>query len=171
MAAATKRIGCMKRRSVSVTGATGFLGWHIAEACRDAGYRVLFEPRSRVLHRVSASYGTPGRRLLEQQSRNEERVFWRNLPGRVLARALPRHLAVLAAKAWRRWREGALAPFLCGRLRVLGEVAALLRHRRALRPLGGALDVRAWHVEDRYWQRSSFDIVTSAAAQGANDRV
>lgn len=116
-----------------------------------AGYRAVYEPRARVLHRVAASHGRPRRRLLEQQSCNEERVFWRNLPGRALARALPRHLAVVAAKAWRRWREGALAPFLCGRLRLLAEVPALLRHRRELRTLGPAADVRDWEVEDRYW--------------------
>src|SRR5439155_13214777 len=68
-----------------------------------AGYRAVFEPAARVLHRVSASYGPPRRKLVEQQSCNEERVFWRNLPGRALVRALSRQLAVLAAKAWRRW--------------------------------------------------------------------
>ena len=96
-----------------------------------AGWRVVYEPASRVWHRVSASYGRPSASLLEQQARNEERVFWRNLPGRALLRALPLHLAVLAAKAWRRWREGRLLPFLRGKLGVLGEVAELLRHRRA----------------------------------------
>jgi GT2 family glycosyltransferase len=116
-----------------------------------AGYRAVFEPASRVLHRVSASYGRPRRRLLERQSCNEERVFWRNLPGRALLRALPRHLAVLAAKAWRRWQEGALAPFLCGRLRLLGEIPSLLRHRRELGRLGEAADVARWQVERRYW--------------------
>ena len=30
----------MKRRSVSITGATGFLGFHLAESFRDAGWRV-----------------------------------------------------------------------------------------------------------------------------------
>jgi GT2 family glycosyltransferase len=116
-----------------------------------AGYRAVFEPGARVLHRGSASHGRPRRRLLEQQSRNEERVFWRNLPGRALLRALPRHLAVLAAKAWRRWREGTLAPFLCGRLRLLGEIPSLLRHRRALGRLGEAAEVERWQVEPRYW--------------------
>jgi GT2 family glycosyltransferase len=116
-----------------------------------AGYQVCFEPASRVLHRVSASYGRPWRRLLEQQARNEERVFWRNLSGRDLVRALPRHLAVLAAKAWRRWQEGSLAPFLCGRLRVLGEVFALARHRRHLRELGPAADAARWGVELSFW--------------------
>ena len=84
-----------------------------------AGWQVRYEPASRVFHRGGSSYGRAQRRLLEQQSRNEERVFWRNLPGPALRRALPRHLGVLAAKAWRRWHEGGLAPFLCGRLRDL----------------------------------------------------
>jgi GT2 family glycosyltransferase len=118
-----------------------------------AGYQVLFEPASRVLHHVSASYGRrPRRRLLEQQSHNEERVFWRNLPGRVLGRALPHHVAVLAGKAHRRWQEGSLIPFLCGRLRVLTEVSALIRHRRWLRNLGPAGAPGEWQVEPRFWQ-------------------
>jgi GT2 family glycosyltransferase len=118
-----------------------------------AGFIAVFEPQSRVLHQVSASHGRPGRRLLEQQSCNEERVFWRNLAGRHLAAALPRHLAVLAAKAWRRWREGRLAPFVCGRLRLLGELPALLRHRRQLAELGPQSNVRPWQLERRFWGR------------------
>jgi GT2 family glycosyltransferase len=119
-----------------------------------AGYEVRFEPASRVLHHVSASHGRPSRLLLEQQSRNEERVFWRNLPRRVLARALLSHLAVLAAKAWRRWQEGNLLPFLCGRLRVLGDLPAILRHRCRLRALGPVADVGRWEVDDHFWADS-----------------
>ena len=74
-----------------------------------------FEPASVVWHRVSASYGQrPSRRVLELQSRNEERVFWRNVGWR----HLPRHAAVLVGKAVRRWREGTLTPWLTGRLRA-----------------------------------------------------
>ena len=116
-----------------------------------AGYQTQFEPESRVWHRVSASYGRPRRRLLEQQSHNEERVFWRNLPGRALVRSLPLHLAVLLAKGWRRWQEGALAPFVCGRLRLLAELPALVRHRRWLQQLGPARDLASWQVEEHFW--------------------
>jgi GT2 family glycosyltransferase len=118
-----------------------------------AGGEIVFEPASRVRHRVSASYGRPRRRLLEQQSRNEELVFWRNLPAHELARALPLHLAVLAAKAWRRWDEGRLLPFLTGRLSVLAGVPGIVRHRRRLRELGGDDDLLRWGVEPRYWGR------------------
>ncbi|MFO0929721.1 MAG: glycosyltransferase family 2 protein [Gemmataceae bacterium] len=105
-----------------------------------AGYTVRFEPASRIYHRVSSSYGRPSARLLRLQSRNEELVFWRNLPAGDLVRALPFHLAVLLGKAVRRMREGGLLPWLAGRLEVLGWVGAICRHRRrhlqAHRPVG-----------------------------------
>jgi GT2 family glycosyltransferase len=103
----------------------------VALRLRRTGGVIVFEPAARVLHHVSASHGWPQGALLEQQSRNEERVFWRNVPAASLPFAVPLHLGVLAAKAWRRWREGTLAPFLRGRLAVAGEVRDLLRHRRA----------------------------------------
>ena len=116
-----------------------------------AGGDIVFEPASRVRHRVSASYGRPRRRLLEQQSRNEELVFWRNLPASELARALPWHLAVLAAKAWRRCEEGNLLPFLAGRLGALAEWPEVIRQRRRLRELGGNGDTARWGVERVFW--------------------
>jgi GT2 family glycosyltransferase len=117
-----------------------------------AGYRVRFEPAACVLHHVSASYGGPPGRpspaLLERQSRNEELVFWRNLPSASLARAVPLHLAVLLAKAWRRWRHGELLPFLRGRLQVLRHLRELRQHRRWLRRLGKpVLRLEDWQVD------------------------
>ncbi len=103
-------------------------------ACRlqRGGWGTVFEPTARVLHHIGASHGNPSRCLMEQQSRNEERVFWRNLERGAFRRALPRHAVVLAAKAWRRWHEGTLTPWLMGRLRLLRELANLRRHRRLL---------------------------------------
>jgi GT2 family glycosyltransferase len=114
-----------------------------------AGYDLRFEPASRVWHHGAASHGPPRRRLLEQQSRNEELVFWRNLPARTLLRALPQHLAVVTAKAARRWREGTLRPFLTGRLRVLAELPELVRHRCSLP--APARGVQHWIVEQHFW--------------------
>jgi GT2 family glycosyltransferase len=112
-----------------------------------AGYHIVFEPASRVIHQGAGSYGKPSRRLLQQSSYNEERVFWRNLPASVLPGALARHGAVLAAKAWRRWEEGDLVPFLFGRLGLLKEIPGLIRHRRFLQRYFPARDFSEWEVE------------------------
>jgi GT2 family glycosyltransferase len=121
----------------------------LAFRLHQSGGRVVYEPGSRVLHRVGSSYGRrPGWRLLEQQARNEELVFWRNLPRADLRRALPLHLAVLAAKACRRLRDGGMLPWALGRLRVLGELGELRRHRRRLTAAGPAA---GWGVEWRFW--------------------
>jgi GT2 family glycosyltransferase len=98
------------------------LAWRI----RRAGFRAVYEPRSVVWHRVGSSYRRR-RALLERQSQNEERVFWRNVPD--VWRMLPRHAAVLAGKALRRVREGTLIPWAVGRLRAFAEVPQFLRSR------------------------------------------
>jgi GT2 family glycosyltransferase len=85
------------------------------------GFRIVHEPASVVWHRVSSSYGKrPSRRILEQQSCNEERVFWRNMHGAERLRYLPRHAAILTAKAVKRMEEGTLLPWLMGRIRAAG---------------------------------------------------
>ncbi len=87
---------------------------------RRLGFEVIYDPQSLVWHRVSSSYGRrPSRRVLEQQSCNEERVFWRNVRGQERVRWLPRHVAVLGAKAMKRWQEGAFLPWLLGRVRAV----------------------------------------------------
>lgn len=79
------------------------------------GGEIRFEPASVVWHRVSSSYGRrPGRKTVERQSCNEERVFWRNIGWR----GLPRHAAVVAAKAVRRWDDGTFIPWATGRVRA-----------------------------------------------------
>jgi GT2 family glycosyltransferase len=98
-----------------------------------AGYQAVFEPTSQVLHHVGASHGRPRGRFLEQQSRNEERVFWRNVPTPLLLGLGPVHLALLIAKAWRRWREGNLQSFLRGRLALLSELDQIRLHRKTIR--------------------------------------
>jgi GT2 family glycosyltransferase len=105
------------------------LAWRI----RRAGHRAVYEPRSVVWHRVGSSY-RKRRGLIERQSQNEERVFWRNVPD--VWRRLPRHAAVLMGKALRRVREGTLVPWAVGRLRAFVEVPGIVHGRclGALRP-------------------------------------
>ena len=108
-----------------------------------AGFRTMYEPASRVLHHISASYGKIGRRLIERQSCNEERVFWRHLP----LSALPKHVAVLLGKAWRRLDEGTLLPWVFGRLRVAWEWREVMRQRKEMT---GAFDLAAWRIEETF---------------------
>lgn len=96
---------------------------------RAAGYRIRYQPACIVWHRVGSSYGRPRRRLVEQQSCNEERLFWRHLDRRQPWRSLARHAAVLVGKALRRCREGRFLPFALGRLRACGEALHLTRPR------------------------------------------
>lgn len=98
---------------------------------------VWYEPTSRVQHRVSSSYGPPDGDLLALQSRNEELVFWRNLPADQLLLWLPAHAAAVALKALLRLREGRLLPFLRGRLAAVGCATATLRYRRRWAAPGG----------------------------------
>ncbi|MBL8799612.1 MAG: glycosyltransferase family 2 protein [Planctomycetia bacterium] len=142
---AVLRVGCFPERFGAY-----FEDVDLAFRLQRVGYRAHFEPCSRVLHHGSASYGRPRRRLLETQSRNEELVWWRNLPAGELWRAMPLHLLVLAAKGWRRWQEGNVVPFACGRLRVMGELRSLMRHRRRLSEWGPAESSEPWLVERRF---------------------
>ena len=87
---------------------------------RKSGHEIWHDPASVVWHRVSASYGKrPSRRVLELQSCNEERVFWRNLQGADRLKNLPRHVAVLFGKAARRLSEGTFTPWVTGRVRAI----------------------------------------------------
>jgi GT2 family glycosyltransferase len=106
------------------------LSWRI----RRAGFRCVYEPASVVWHRVGSSYRRR-RRLVERQSQNEERVFWRNVPAKWWF--LPRHTAVLLAKAALRLREGTLIPWSMGRLRAFAELAMRPRNGDFLNPPAG----------------------------------
>ncbi len=95
----------------------------VACRLRQAGGVTIYEPASRVIHHGGASHGRGTRRLIEQQSCNEERLYWRNRRG---WSTLPRHAAVVGAKAVRRWSEGRLLPWLAGRTRAWIELAIAL---------------------------------------------
>ena len=105
---------------------------------RRMGFDILYDPNSVVWHRVSASYGRrPSRRVLEQQSCNEERVFWRNVRGYERLRWLPRHAVVLAGKAIRRFQERTFLPWFLGRVRAVLESSNPVGAERASSHFGG----------------------------------
>lgn len=107
---------------------------------RLAGYRCVFCPPSRVLHWVSRSHSIKSRRLLQQISRNSERVFWANLrPGQLAWRAAPHLAFVLIELAYKSLR-GDFSPWFAGKCAVLSELPRLWRQRRVAQSLTNTPD-------------------------------
>jgi GT2 family glycosyltransferase len=138
------------RRVAAASGSASFYRTAILRACGgfaeelgayfddvDLSFRlrrhgeIWYEPASRIHHHVSSSYGPPRGELLERQSRNEELLYWRNLPVEQLLLWLPVHVGVVALKALLRWREGNLHAFWRGRCAAWGSLSDTLRYRAA----------------------------------------
>ncbi len=107
----------------------------LAFRLRWAGFRCIYEPASRVRHQGSASYGQESERLAQLLSRNEELVFWVNLPERQLAMGLLPHLGFLAVRLVRRARAGQLMAYLAGKAEALRLVRWVSRRRTELRKI------------------------------------
>jgi GT2 family glycosyltransferase len=142
------------RRVAAASGSASFYRMEVLRACGgfaeelgayfddvDLSFRlrrhgeIWYEPASRISHHVSSSYGPPRGELLERQSRNEELLYWRNLPPEQLLLWLPAHVGVVALKALLRWREGNLAAFWRGRCAAWLSLRDILRYRAAALPL------------------------------------
>lgn len=102
---------------------------------RWAGYRCVFEPASEVLHAGTASYGKQPDRLTKLLSRNEEIVFWTNLPLRTLCWAAWLHGGFQAIRLFRQTLKGQLGPFLMGKWQALATWREILKRRRFLAKL------------------------------------
>lgn len=96
---------------------------------------IWYEPASRIEHHVSSSYGPPRGALLERQSRNEEWLYWRNLPLEQLVLWLPAHLGLVALKAMLRWREGNWVAFWRGRWAAWTAWREILHYRSTALPV------------------------------------
>lgn len=102
---------------------------------RTAGYRCLFEPRSRVFHWVSRSHRVRGWRVQEQVARNSEFVFWTNTErSDLLLWAAPHFAYVLIQLAYKA-AKGDFAPWFTGKCRAISEVFAIWRDRRRTQSL------------------------------------
>ncbi len=112
----------------------------LAFRLRWAGYLCLYQPQSRVLHLGSASYGQVSDRVTRLISRNEELVFWMNLPLPKLLLALVPHLAFLTVRLARKVRGPNLGPFLEGKRQALELWRTILQRRRSLRNLAAGRD-------------------------------
>jgi GT2 family glycosyltransferase len=106
---------------------------------RWAGYRCVYEPESLVYHSRSASYGREKTaRLVRMLARNEELVWWNNLPMRRLLLGLPAHLTFVAVRLLRSAAAGRLAPFVQGKLDAFGLRETIRRRRCEVHALAAA---------------------------------
>jgi GT2 family glycosyltransferase len=107
----------------------------LAFRLRWAGYRSIYEPASRVLHRGHSSYGTESERVVRLLARNEELAYWINLPTRDLLWSLPAHLGFLAVRLARKTLQGRLRPYLHGKMQAIASAGLIRMRRRQLRDL------------------------------------
>ena len=104
----------------------------LAFRLRWGGFDCVFQPASRILHDVSASYDHGRPALQRRMARNAELLFWSNLPsGRLLLSLLP-HVGFTLLQALVRTLRGRGRPFLAGKWDAL-KLAPSLNRRRKLR--------------------------------------
>jgi GT2 family glycosyltransferase len=102
----------------------------LAFRLRWAGYRSILEPAARVAHLGSATTEEQlSSRKVWLLSRNEEIVFWANLPKRELLLALIPHLGFFVVRAAKKLLKDQLTAFLAGKLAALRQLPSIL-HRR-----------------------------------------
>ncbi|MBI3412356.1 MAG: glycosyltransferase family 2 protein [Planctomycetes bacterium] len=153
-----RRLGTQERQAQDVFGASASCGFYrrsalervgflwpvygayledtdLAFRLRWAGYRCVFEPAARVAHHGSASYGAESDRVLRLLSRNEEFVFWANLPPGELLRGLVPHLGFVAVRCARKALEGRLGGYLAGKFDALRLWRTIARRHRDVRQL------------------------------------
>lgn len=111
---------------------------------RWAGYRVVFTPRCRILHDISATADHRSPNLQRLMARNAELVFWSNLPAWRLAAALVPHMALLTTQAAWRLARLRFIPFFLGKVDAARELGSL-RARRRLRADLGRKAIRSPH--------------------------
>ena len=108
----------------------------LAFRLRWAGYRCLYTPFSKVYHRLHGTYDHHHPEITYLIARNEERVFWTNLPGKSLRQALLPHLLHVLVKVVGKGLLGRNpSAYLRGKLAVLGEVKEIRGQRKRLRLL------------------------------------
>lgn len=97
---------------------------------RRLGFQVWFDPTSEIVHTGNQSYGPPTGKLLAMQSRNEELVFWRNMPLPLLFfMAIPR-MWLLVVKGLLHLFRGTLGWWLKGKWQALMRIREILNFRK-----------------------------------------
>ncbi|MBW2145769.1 MAG: glycosyltransferase family 2 protein [Deltaproteobacteria bacterium] len=94
------------------------------------GWKCVFASKAISYHRVSSSYDSRSYRYHFYGSRNQEVVFWANMPTPLLARYAFSHLVFVLFQLVSHVFKGQFFPFLLGKIDFLGQLPAVWRKRR-----------------------------------------
>jgi GT2 family glycosyltransferase len=109
----------------------------VAFRLRWAGYRCLYTPFSKIFHRLHGSYDHALPSTIFLMARNEERVFWTNVPLGLLAFAAAPHMAYVTACALAKlMKRRNFRAYFQGKLACLRELTEICRRRQWLSRLG-----------------------------------
>jgi len=100
-----------------------------------AGYRVVTVPNAVAFHRVSETTHINSSFYVFHGQRNVSFVFLKNMPGPLLIKYLPLHIAHTLGSLAHFARHGQLWPALRGKVAVLRQGRRLLEKRRAVQQL------------------------------------
>ena len=104
----------------------------LAFRLRWAGYRSICEPAARVFHCGHGTYGADSDRVVRLVARNEELVFWMNMPLPALVLSLAPYLGFQMVRLRRKAWAGRLEAHLRGKLEALAHWRQIGRRRREL---------------------------------------
>ena len=102
---------------------------------RVAGFEINSSPGSICHHFGNSSYGENEFRVWYQSSRNSEIVFWSNMPGRLLLKYGPSHMAFNVFQLLTMVFSGHFFAYLLGKIAVLGALPYIFAKRKQTRQM------------------------------------
>jgi GT2 family glycosyltransferase len=134
-----------------------FLIYEDADLCfraRLRGWTCRYAPEAVVYHKLNASIGRLSATHVYYGQRNAELVYFKNMPGPLLWKHLPAHLANTAAAAAYFTAQGRLLSYLRAKAAFVRALPAVARKRTAIQ---GRRTVEAAEIEtllERRWLRA-----------------
>jgi GT2 family glycosyltransferase len=102
---------------------------------RLAGYTCVYVPSAIVYHHGGGTAGVQNPRVEFLSSRNSEYVFFKNMPGALLFRYLPVHVAYVGWSIMRRTTTGLAAAHLKGKFAFLATLGRTIRRRASVQQM------------------------------------
>jgi len=134
-----------------------FLIYEDADLCfraRLRGWTCRYAPEAVVYHKLNASIGRLSSTHVYYGQRNAELVYFKNMPGSLLWKHLPAHLANAAAGAVYFATKGKLLSFLRAKLAAARALPEVARKRRAIQARRRVAPSEIEAMLERRWLRA-----------------